>query len=355
MSDSDNTISISTIFDPGFPEGLVDEPPPEASKVPVIASAGATSDPPSWDDIKQKQWSDIEARYEDGKRDKETVCAWMPYKAALGVCKGWPRGSFDELVLEGYQAAVRRWDAAYAPYVDPGTAPDEKSRKAIKKANALRYDPAKDIGNGIPGLVYTAAEGRMRNAAHELFTAHGKRKHKPDDVIPIVSAVADVERERRSPVTAPKDTRKAFAEVDYFTKADVGGFNDKAVNAAAKKAERTKFNYKWTTQAKVPTGSDRNANRGARYATEIDIGRLLSLLPNKEDRDIIRDAWGIQGVKKATIAELAKRLRCDESTVHNRLDKLLEELQFRSPRRPRQSAWRTRASAAYVAPLRGAA
>jgi hypothetical protein len=233
----------------------------------------------------------------------------MAYKAALKVCKGWPQGSFDELLTEGYQTAVRRW-------------PD--------------YDPTKATKNGISGFLYKAALGRMRNAAQELFTAHGKRKHKPTEVIPNLSVVADVEphiaRDRRSPVTAPKDAG-TYAHVDYFTnKADVGGVNDKAVTAAAKKAARTKFNYKWTTQAKAPTGGDRNANRLARIATEIHVHRLLAFLPSNEDRKIISRTWGIDGVKEATIGELAERAGCSESTMYNRINKLLIELKFISMR-----------------------
>jgi DNA-directed RNA polymerase specialized sigma24 family protein len=379
MSDSDNTTRdaasvctlISAIFDPGFPEVLVDEPTPEASKVPVIASAGATADPPSWDDIKQKQWSDIEARYEDGKRDKETVCAWMPYKAALGVCKGWPQGSFDELVLEGYQAAVRRWDAAYAPYVDPGTAPDEKSRKAIKKANALRYDPTKDKGNGIPGLVYTAAEGHMRNVAHKLFTKHGKRKHDKDDVLPVVTGLVDGLASHEAPeIRNPASVAKVdayFADdtysddttpADSFTnKADVGGINDKAVTAAAKKAARGK--EKPSKVKPDPTLVDRNATRAWNERAEIDAQQLISMLPSKDDQKLITQYWGLEGrANSMTIEELAEAGGISEETVRNRLDKLLIELRLLAPRTPRQiqGAWRARAEGRrQVAPLRGAA
>ena len=307
---------------------------------------------------------EIEAAYKSGKRDKKTVCAWMAYRAAMTVCKGQParlsptgdNDRFNELLMEGYQAAVRRWDAAHAPYADPSMAPDEKARKATKKANALRYDASKDKGNGIPGLVYTAAEGRMRNAANELFTVHGKRKHRPDDVIPIVSSAVDVEREMQSPVTAPKGAGK-IADVDYFTKADVGGINDKAVTAAAKKAERTKFKYLWTRQAKAPTGIDRSASRVSQERAEIRVQQLLSMLPNKEDQTIITQYWGLEGrADSLTIEELAEAMNKPEKIVRKRLDDLLIELEFLAPRRPRQSAWRSRVEGHQrVAPLKGAA
>lgn len=267
---------------------------------------------PSWAEIKRKLWNDVESRYNAGDRDKETVCEWMAYKAALKVCKaassggqGWPQGSFDELVAEGYEYAVSRWSD---------------------------YDPTKATKNGISGFLYKAALGRMRNAAKELFTAHGKRKHKPGDVIPNLSVVADVEphiaRDRRSPVTKAASTHDTG---DYFTnKADVGGINDKAVTAAAKNSGRTKLN--WTTQVKAPEGGDRNASRLARIATEIHVHRLLALLPNIEDRKIIECAWGIDGVKEATVGELAERAGCSVATMYNRINKLLIELKFISMR-----------------------
>lgn len=275
--------------------------------VPAVAPRSSPEAAPgaAWAEIKRNVWNDVESRYNAGDRDKETVCGWMAYRAALVVCKGWPQGSFDELVAEGYEYAVSRWSD---------------------------YDPTKATKNGISGFLYKAALGRMRNAAKELFTAHGKRKHRHNDVIPNLSVVADVEphiaRDRRSPVTKAASTHDTG---DYFTnKADVGGINDKAVTAAARKSGRTKLN--WTTQVKAPGGGDRNASRLARIATEIHVHRLLALLPNSEDRKIIECAWGIDGVKEATVGELAERAGCSESTMYNRINKLLIELKFISMR-----------------------
>jgi hypothetical protein len=59
---------------------------------------------------------------------------------------------------------------------------------------------------------------------------------------------------------------------------------------------------------------------------------LLALLPNDEDRELISRAWGIDGVKEATIGELAEYAGCSESTMYNRLNKLLIELKFISMR-----------------------
>lgn len=259
---------------------------------------------PSWKEIKQKHWADIEARYLAGARDKKTVCAWMAYKAALAVCKGWGRGSFDELLTEGYQTAVKRWP---------------------------HYDPTKATKNGISGFLYKAAQGRMRNAAQELFTSHGKRRHRKGDVIPTVSVVADIEphvaRQRRSAVTAPR-AAGAYAHVDYFTnKADVGGINDKAVTAAVNKAARSKsFKLeKWTTKVRPPLVGDRNASRLARIAVEIHVYKLLALLP-PDDRKLITQYWGVEGVETATLEELAERKECSVDTMRRSLDKLYIEL-----------------------------
>jgi hypothetical protein len=87
----------------------------------------------------------------------------------------------------------------------------------------------------------------------------------------------------------------------------------------------------WTTQVKAPSGSDRNTSRLARIAAEIRVHRLLALLP-REDRELISRAWGIEGVKEATIKELAGYAGCSVATMYNRINKLLIELKFISTR-----------------------
>lgn len=215
--------------------------------------------PPTWHEIKKQRWNEIETKYKQGDRTKQVVCAWMTYKAALVACKGWPQGSFDKILSAGYEAAISRW-------------PD--------------YDPAKDKGNGTSGLLYTAAFGRMRNAAHELLTSHGKRKHRATDVIPNVVVSQHSE---------------------YFA-SKAHGHSDDADN--------------WMTQVSAP--SDRLAGRLARIAAETYVHRLLALLP-RDDRELIILAWGLDG-EEATPEELAERSGCSVATVYRRINKLLAEL-----------------------------
>jgi hypothetical protein len=337
MSDLENAdevrpIDFNTIFD-------LEESTPGRSHSEDKESRAA------WQAINRKQWSDIEARYKAGSRDKGTVCAWMAYRAAMALCKGQPsrlsptggNDRFNELLIEGYQAAVRRWDAAHATYVDPATAKDAKAMKAIKKATALRYAPAKDTGNDMPGLVYTAVLGRMRNASHELFTVHGKRKHAKDDVLPVVSVVGDIAEitdlweDTRAHTTAPAYGAEApsTAASGYIdgTDPDIGSIKDKAINAAADRAARTKSNavFKWHRQIQAPQSRAEFQSRQAREATELYVHRLLAPLPPKE-RELIAYAWGVEGVEKATPQKLAALGGCPVSTVYKRLGKLYVEI-----------------------------
>jgi hypothetical protein len=276
---------------------------------------------PTWREIKRQHWNEIELKYQQGDRSKAIVCAWMAYKAAIVVCKGWPADSFYELLTEGYRAAVKRWEAAFADHVDPLSIADKKKKKAAEKANALRYDPAKDEGQGIPGLVYTAAHGRMRNAALELFTPSGKRKHRVTDVIPTVSVVANVEHIKpRSAVTIPRDSERDYGVFYPLT----GGGWQKSPDAVATTYQKISKGARWWWQS-WESGGDRNASRLARIATEIHVHRLLALLPSA-DRDIIVRYWGLDGVESATIEDLAEYRGCSESTVRRSLNKLLDEL-----------------------------
>lgn len=368
MSDSDNTTRdassvamISAIF----------EPDESTTGECLLAIPGEEKD------LRSRE--EIEADYKSGKRDKKTVCAWMAYRAAMALCTGQPsrlsptgdNDRFNELLMEGYQAAIKRWDTAHAPYVDPDTAPDEKARRAIKKANALRYAPAKDVGNGISGLMYETALGRMRNAANELFTKHGKRKHDKDDVLPVVIGLVANRAAHEAPAwclprTAPKvDTYAAddpysddITPTDILAiKADVGGINDKAVTAAAKKAERTKFNFKWTERVQVPggpvaskgktnpTSMDRNATRVSNEIAVTAMQDALARLPNREDQEILTQYGGLNGTGPMTVEELAEAHGTSVSLMRKRLENLFIEVRLLLPKTPRQSAWRDRMNA----------
>jgi RNA polymerase sigma factor (sigma-70 family) len=263
------------------------------------------SDAPSWSEIKRHEWSEIEAAYKAGVRDKETVCAWMAYKAALRICKGWPAGSFDELLTEGYIAALRKW-------------PD--------------YDPRQATENGISGFVYKAAERRMRNAAPELFTSSGKRKHRETDKLPVLVVQSHeiterLEHDARGAVTTSVASNEA--DVDYFTNdSDSGGAKDKAVTAAANRAARSK-SFKpepWTTRVNAPYGaSSRVVERAAHKAVVFRIGELLGLLP-PEECALVSQYWGVNGEQRLTLQQLAERRGCSPAAAHRRLEKLLADL-----------------------------
>lgn len=321
MSDNDDTSSRETPPDINPILTSDDLPPLEDEWAAAVKSVEARHvAPPTWSEIKKRHWNDIESKYHQGDRTKGIVCAWMAYKAALVVCKGWPRDSFDELLNEGYQAAIQRWEAAFADYVITGPQAGKKARKKAKKANALRYDPAKDAGNGMSGLVYTAALGRMRNAALELFTPSGKRKHRVTDVIPMVSVVSNVEHSMAKPlsaVTIPRDSERNYG-VHYPLTG--GGWEESP--ATFKKIPKGKKCWWWQSWGR---DYDRNANRLARIAAEIHVNRLLAPLP-KEDRDIITKYWGLDGIETATLDDLAERNRCSVATMRRKLNKLYIEL-----------------------------
>lgn len=291
MSNNDDSTStaaqpldFNSIFTTGEAPAVDDE---WAAAVNGVADR-AKDIPPSWREIRRQKWGEIEARYQASARDKETVCAWMAYKAALKVCKGWPAGSFDELVTEGYQAAVRRWP---------------------------HYDPTKATTNGISGFLYKAALGRMRNAALELFTPTGKRKHRATDEIPtlvLVPDVAHVADRKGGAVTIPRDSETYYG-VNY---------RNPATNTKSFKRD----------YVKTPRGpDDKQLTRLARIAAEIHVHRLLALLP-QDDRDLITRHWGLDGVESATIEELAEYGECSEATVRRRIKKLLAELKARGTR-----------------------
>jgi hypothetical protein len=268
-----------------------DAPPPDFNPIsatedhPAPATDKAKrAKPPSWKEIKQKQWADIEARYIASARDRETVCAWMSYQAALTACKGWPAGSFDELLTEGYEYALSKWSD---------------------------YDPTKASKNGISGFLYKNTVGHMRKVAHQLFTFHGKRKHRKTDVIPTVSVVAKVEYitdKLGSAVTKTRDSETYYG-VGY---------------KPSKETKRKSFKRDYV---KSPTGpNDKQLTRLARIAAEIHVNRLLALLPT-DDQELITRHWGLDGIESATLEELAEYGECSVSTVRRRLDKLYIELQ----------------------------
>jgi hypothetical protein len=277
----------------------------------------------AWQAINRKLWSDIEARYAARARDRETVCLWMSRKAALELRKQSPqrRGplgsndSLDELIAAGYEYAIERWP---------------------------EYDPTKATKNGISGFIYKAVLGHMRKAAHELFTAHGKRKHDKDDVLPVVSVVSGTARikddgeDSRRYVTGSSDAEDTFsraAEANGIDP-DIGSLKDKAINAAADRAARSKSNavLKWHRQIKAPQAravEPEFQSREAREATEIYVHRnILGPLPPKE-REVLSFAWGLDGVEKDTPQGLAKRWGCTVSTVYKRLGKLYAEIAAR--------------------------
>jgi RNA polymerase sigma factor (sigma-70 family) len=285
----------------------------------------------AWQSIKRTEWSVIEARYNAGNRDKETVCLWMAREAALHLRKQWPqrRGplgnndGLDELIAEGYEYAIERWP---------------------------EYDPTKATKNGISGFIYKTARGHMRNAAHELFTAHGKRKHDKDDVLPVVFVAPDTARIKgdgensRRYVTGSSDAEDTFsraAEANGIDP-DIGSLKDKAINAAADRAARSKSNavLKWTRQPKVPqsrAAEPEYQSREAREATEIEVQRLIAPYPPKE-REVLSFAWGLDGVEKETPQQLAIRWGCTVSTVYKRLGKMYVEIAAREAAAERRAA-----------------
>jgi hypothetical protein len=273
-----------------------DHPPPaiDTAKRNVRRKTGKA---PSRKEIKQKPWADIEARYIASARDKETVCAWMAYQAALKACKGWPAGSFDELLAEGYEYALSKWGD---------------------------YDPTKASKNGISGFLYKNTFGHMRKVAHNLFIFHGKRKHRATDVIPTVSVVANVEDKPRGVVTVPRDSETYYG-VGYKPSKEIydsvsGLLTPKhIINAANRKSFKRDY-------VKSPVGlNDKQLTRLARIAAEIHVNQLLSELP-ADDRGIITQHWGLDGVESATLDELAERSQCSEATMRRKLDTLYIEL-----------------------------
>jgi len=169
----------------------------------------------------------------------------------------------------------------------------------------------------------------MRNAAHELFTSHGKYKHDKDDVLPVVSVVSDTARIKDDGEDSLRDVTGSSRAEKIFLRAyqdgdidpDMGSLRDKAINAAADRAARGKSNavLKWHRQIKAPrarAAEPEFQSREAREATELFVHRLLAPLPPK-DREIISFAWGVEGVEKATPQKLAELGKCSVSTVYN--------------------------------------
>jgi hypothetical protein len=255
----------------------------------------------------------------------------MAHEAAPVAAKPWPmrrnpfggNGTLDELIAEGYEYGLTRWSD---------------------------YDPTKATKNGISGFIYKAVLGHMRKAAHELFTAHGKRKHDKDDVLPVVSVVSDTARikddgeDSRRYVTGSSDAEDTFsraAEANGIDP-DIGSLKDKAINAAADRAAKSKSNVvlKWHRQVKVPqarAAEPEFQSREARQATEIYVQRLLAPYPPME-RKALSFSYGLDGVEKAPPQEVAKLMGCTVSTMYKRLGKIYAEMAAREAAAAQRSA-----------------
>jgi hypothetical protein len=317
----------------------------------------------SWSAITKRTHTDleadykqIEANYKQGDRSEETkriVCAWITSKAAKRVAKGRGKQAYAELFSAGYPAALAKWDALISD-----------------------YDPAKDKGGGLDAPIFKAAEGAMRNAAAEMANRLNKRKHSKDQVLPQAETfdeeayghaeygqdgrtsssrtsddkeddsfsnqgggpLSSIRGKGPSP-TLPADVkltpgevqaRKEFLDVSRVQEAQFGAIFKQSVGRGGRRAGNG-----------APRGaSGRRESKQARDSTELHINTLLAPLPAKEQQ-LIRMAWGLDGVRKATAEQMAKFGGCSVSTVYSRLNKLYSELaQIAAERRDATNALR---------------
>jgi hypothetical protein len=299
------------------------------AKVKTAYAAGEAAALPSF------PWKDVVCYREALKAMRHLVPLKGKSKLPTGCGKGWDLDC--GIVAEGYARALRAWD---------------------------RFDPAKDKGNGLAAYLYKTAEGAIRNAAWEQFSASGKRERsEPGEVMPKMREWKPNNLAHSLPFDAPILCLRTDPAPDYE---DDAGDDSEAVELAYTIAKDDKQpGLRFTAAVNNLTSRGENGNRvdaterldyqdrpdivaaaakGAASAgitpsgkaiydlqglidgsRVIEIERLLSGL-RPTDRTLISRVYGTDGHAEMSIRELAKQNGCSEAAMAKRVYRIEEEI-----------------------------